>query len=101
MYASPSMDHHPGRFVDGDKVVIFIEHVKRDRFRGGSQRSSWSWFHFDNIAIAQAARSSLGAAVDEHAAGFDPLLKAGTAVVRVVLLQKLVQTPAGILFGRH
>ncbi len=92
------MHDHSRRLIDGDHIVIFIQHCEWNIFRRGGQGSQRSGIDFDSVAFPQQTRRSLDLPIDEHASIFDPTLQSRPAAVRAVELQKMIQTLAGLLF---
>jgi hypothetical protein len=90
------MDHHSGRFVDRYEVRIFVQDVEWDFLGLGAERRRSGRLDVDGLAVAHVVRGPRGAAVDEDAAGLDPILDPGAAELGQTLLEEVVETLAGV-----
>jgi len=96
MNAGAGVDDHAGGFIDGDEVVIFIEHGKRNRLRSGVQGRRREGPALDGFAGAGFVRGAGDGAIDEDAAKADPLLNARAAELGKALVQELIEPLAGV-----
>ncbi len=96
--AGGRMDHHPGRLVDDDQMLVLEADVERDRLcrRGRVVRLGQ---HDDNPAPRAGAlcRVAQQLAVAGDLAGEDQLLEAGARQLRQLPLQGAVEAHAAIL----
>jgi hypothetical protein len=60
------------------------------------ERRGVGGLYVDGLSGADLVGGALGAAIDEDAAGFDPLLDAGAAVLGEMLVEEMVEALAGV-----
>lgn len=84
-----------GGLVDDENVVVFINHGRTGRKRGGCGDFQ------DNCGGAFELRVRLrdDLAVDSDVAGFDEFLEAGAVVFRMLLDEEMIETLAGVFGG--
>jgi hypothetical protein len=95
--AGTSMDGHAGRLVDRENVGIFVENIKGDRFRFGTEGRAGLNYDGDVFAAAKAKGAFRGLARDADESGLDELLNASAAEVGDVSGDDAIKTLAGFL----
>ncbi len=74
------MHSHPRRLVDGNNVLVFVEHLERDGLRFCGDRGALSNFDSDFFAPTKMNRTfPCGLAVEVHAPGVDQFLNTRAA----------------------
>ena len=99
MHSGSGVYHHARRLVDGDQVLVLVQHAQWDRFRFGAQGRQLVGLHVDAVTQAQYAGGSRRHAVYQHPFALDPILQAGAAELGEALMQRLIQTLAGMFVG--
>ncbi len=79
--AGAGVDHHAGGLIDGDDGGVFVEDAERDVFGSGVERWEVGGLEIDEVAGVEGLGGAGGRAIDESAAGFDPILDSGAAVL--------------------
>src|SRR6187399_660441 len=97
MVARTEMNHHAGRFVDGDHGRILIEHADGNVFGERAQRCEFSGLDFHRLAAPQRHRRLRRRhAIHAYAPGLDPILHARPRVAGKLLLQEMVKPFGGV-----
>src|SRR5215471_17878165 len=86
---------HAGGLVDGDDRGVLVEDTQRDSLGRSLKRWKLRGLKIDGVASAQALRSASRRMVDEGAAGLDPVLYTGSAKLRQLLVEELIEAAAG------
>lgn len=100
MDARAGVDHHAGGLIDGDEVVVFIEHRERDVLWRGLQRRERRGVHVDEFGAADCVGSTLGDAVNSDAPGFDPPLNTGATELGEAGVKEGIQPRAAVKIRR-
>jgi len=90
------MYHHAGRLVDRDYIVILIEDFERQILGYRAERRQVGGRHMNLLRSLQQIRALSRNSVHLHAALIDPCLQARPAVLRKLIVEKLVQALAGV-----
>ena len=93
--AGAGVDHHAGGLIDGDDGGVFVEDAERDVFGSGFERREVGGFEIDEVAGVEGLGGAGGRAIDESAAGFDPILDSGAAVLWELGVEVVVEAAAG------
>ena len=94
--ACSGVDHHACGLVDDGEVLVFVEDVEGDVFRGGVEgRGLGSAFDLDGFAAVEFLLRLGGVAVDADLTGFDEELDAGAGDVGQGLGEILVEAQIG------
>ena len=95
------VDDHPGGLVDDQEVVVFVDHIERDRLGAGFDRRRSAEAALDPVAGGDGRRDlRLDGAVDGHAAVLDPALDLRARRVREFFCEVHVEPlPGAVALG--
>ena len=92
------VDHHVGRLIDNDDVIVLVDNLERDRFRGGLGRLRRRHVEHDGIAgIDAMARIADRAAADRDRAGLDQRLEPAARQFGDMRRQHAVKPHSGVI----
>lgn len=95
------VDVHASGLVHKEKVVVFKEDVKRNRFGLGANRRTLASFDLDAFAAMQLLRGLCGTAVDEDETRVDQFLDASAGKLGALGDNPAVEAGAAIGVGRE
>jgi hypothetical protein len=91
------MDNHPGRLIDDDDCIIFVQDRERDVLRRGPFRRRLQLADDYLVARAQSQRRLARSIIHSHVAGINGPPQRGPAERRQLLGEKHVQPLSRLL----
>jgi hypothetical protein len=91
---------HAGRLVQDDHARVLVDDIERQFFRGDGGLLLDAGLDAGRLAAGHEIARAWHEPIDPDRAGVDPVLDAGSGVLRKELRERLIEAPAGEFEGQ-